>query len=185
MAVPASEYVMAKYEKQPEHVIAEKFAAQQRQEAMMERANYYKCAIADELNKNEKSVLKVDTAISNAAYTYITLHSFNEWRNRLGPATIGRQSSGIDPTGSGEIGSDTVTKPKSPKKASIQDDAILAEIARRGHNPLALPKNLPGKRGEASDIRDALDGQPPFEAPSAFKATWERLRRRKQIIDRS
>ena len=73
------EYIEAKHENQPAHVIAEKLAAVRKQEAIIEQANVYLCAIHDELNKGEQSVLKVDRALSNAAYTYITRHSFNEW----------------------------------------------------------------------------------------------------------
>jgi len=61
------------------------------------------------------------------------------------------------------------------QRAAAQDSAILAEIAKRGYNPLALPKNKPGKAGVKAEIREALGNDGIWAGSTIFKRAWERL----------
>jgi hypothetical protein len=121
LEVLTGEYEIAKYEKRPADVIAEKLAALQHQEAVREQAYQHLCAFNDELNKGEQSVLKVDQTLSNAAYTFITLHSFNEWRKCSADSV------------------EDAVKEELRIRQRDQEEAILAEIRSRGMDPLALP----------------------------------------------
>lgn len=169
------EYIEAKHEKKPAHVIAEKLAAVQKQEAIIEQANVYLCAIQDELNKGEQSVLKVDSALSNAAYTFITLHSFNEWVKRKD--VPGGQRDAAEPVGSLQAGNEVATKPQSRTKLRDQERAILNEIEKRKLDPLALPSAPPGKKGVKSVIRQSLQSSELLKGATTFDKAWERLRK--------
>ena len=164
LEVLTGEHELAKYEKLPAYFIAEKAAAVQHHEELIEQANLYLCQIQDDLNKGEGSVLKVDRSLSNASYTFITLHSFNQWAKALaGPLTESAPSSS-------ELAK---TKPRTRMKD--QEDAILEEIRRQGFDPMALPPYSSGKRGVKSDIRDSLKDSPLFTAKTAFRNAWEDL----------
>ena len=176
------EYRLAKYEKQPAHVIAEKLAALQRQEAIIKQANVHLCAIRDELNKGERSVLRVDSALSNAAYTYITLHSFNEWvQHRQSQA--GGQPGTTVPTDIVPV----IVKEKEKKaprtKGLRQQDAILAEIERQGFVATALPPHPFNGRGVKAVVRDAIAKPPLFPSPKVFDTAWQTLRDQKRVAD--
>jgi hypothetical protein len=175
--VLAGEYEMAKYEKLPEHVIAEKHAALQRQEAVMEQADQCLCAIQDELNKGEQSVLKLDRALSNPVYQFITLHSFNEWRK----SSAGEQPGGVAATESGPASPKGTEKKEPRKRLRDQEDAILAEIGSQGLDPMALPPIRPGHAGVKADIRESLMNSPLFEGTTTFDKAWERLAKHDRI----
>lgn len=78
-------------------------------------------------------------------------------------------------------------KVKPVQRSAAQDDAILSEIKRQGHDPLELPKNIAGKPGVAAAVRGALVGvNPSFpKNGTQFKHAWERLRARKEIRDKT
>ena len=164
------EYDRAKYEKQPEEVIAKISAAIKREEALIDQADLYRSAIEDELNKGEQSALRVDTKLSNAAYTFITLHSFNEWRKCS--ADQSNESAPLSSNGPDK---------KSRKRMRDQRDAILEEIWRQGLDPQALPPYSPGKRGVKSDILESLANLELFAADTAFENAWEYLARYRVI----
>lgn len=70
--------------------------------------------------------------------------------------------------------------------SEVQDAAILAAIREAGHDPLALPRNSPGKRGIKAVIRNALvgvSGSPFPKIGKQFDKSWERLREREEIAD--
>lgn len=178
------EYAEAKYEKHPAHVISEKHAALQRQQEIMKQANAYLCAIEDELNKGELSILKVDSALSNPAYTFVTLHSFNEWAKKLGKAVlVDLPSSEQDPVAPPSAEPQKAASPR--MKMREQEQAILDEIARQGHDPKALPLFDPGKGGVKATVRDTLRDNPLFENKTSFKRAWEQLRKDKSIAEKS
>lgn len=175
------EYRLAKHEQQPDHVIAEKLAALQNQEATIERANRHLCAMEDEINKGEQSVLKVDRALSSAAYTYITLHSFNEWV-KYQESSAGERTDATGPAESRPAGADDAAKPKPRIRLREQEDAILAEIRKQGFDPMALPRDLPGKAGVKAAVRESLKGSPLFEGATTFDKAWERLVKDGRIV---
>ena len=72
-------------------------------------------------------------------------------------------------------------------RSAAQDEAILSEIRRQGHDPLKLPKNEAGKPGVAAAVRGALVGVNPLfpKIGTQFKHAWERLRAKKEIRDKA
>jgi hypothetical protein len=154
---------MAVHEKLPKQVISEKHAALKRQEAVIEQANRYLCAIQDELNKAEQSVLKLDRALSNPVYQFITLHSFDQWRT----SWADDQPGGVASTESAK---------KEPRtRLRDQEDAILEEIRSQELDPMALPPFRSGHPGVKADIRESLKNSPLFEGTTTFDKAWERL----------
>ncbi len=65
-----------------------------------------------------------------------------------------------------------------------QEDAILEEIHRLGHDPLNFPKNSPGKSGVKNEIRTALANNRLFIGDTVFDKAWERLRDKGAIVDK-
>lgn len=167
LEVLENEHKLAQHEKQPENVIAEKLAAMNRQKAINEQAEAYLCVVADELNKGEQSLLKVDRALSNAAYTFITLHSFNLWVNSTDSGRLEGQPSGA-------AGPKGTAKGKSPYKQLKQIDAIVKEVEKQGHQPKALPPNRAGRPGVRLATRKALKDSLLFEGGTTFDKAWER-----------
>ncbi|CAN5873254.1 hypothetical protein BH11PSE12_BH11PSE12_20480 [soil metagenome] len=75
--------------------------------------------------------------------------------------------------------------PAKPLQRTLaQDTAILTAIKQAGYDPLALPKNEPGKPGVKSEIRDALNGNSLFVGTTVFRRAWERLRQFGDIADK-
>jgi hypothetical protein len=179
--VLAGECDMAIHERLPEHVIAEKRAALQHQEEVIGQANLYLCAIQNELNKGEQSVLKLDRALSNPVYQFITLHSFNEWLN----CSAGDQPGGVAAT-EAILASKKGPKKKKPRTRLIQqENAILEEIRKQGLDPLAFPPHPSGRRGAKAAICEALKNSPLFEGSRVFDKAWERLRSQRHIADQA
>ena len=172
------EYELAKFEKRPTHVIAEKLAALKRQVEIIDQAYDHLCAINDEVNRGERSMLRVDVALSNPAFTYITLHSFNEWlksnsaERRAGQAES-KQAESKQAPNEGE-------KKQVPRRRQLdQEEAILAAIRKQGHDPMALPNFVSGKDGVRADSREALRASPLFKGSTVFDKAWERLGKQK------
>lgn len=76
--------------------------------------------------------------------------------------------------------------PQEPvQRRHAQDAAILGEIRKQGYDPLALPKNPPGKKGVKHGIRSAIDGKGLFKGGTIFKRAWERLTANSEIVIKS
>ena len=73
------------------------------------------------------------------------------------------------------------TKPVSRMKA--QTAAVLAEIARLGHDPKALPARSPGKSGVRAEVSKAMSERPDLFSTNSFKKAWEELRALGEIAD--
>lgn len=73
------------------------------------------------------------------------------------------------------------TKPVSRMKA--QTAAILAEIARLGHDPKALPARSPGKSGVRAEVSKAMSERPDLFSTNSFKKAWEELRALGELAD--
>lgn len=174
LEVLAGEHALAKHEKRPAHVIAEKEAAVQRQEALIEQAYLYRCAINDELNKGEQSALSVDTTLSNAAYTFITLHSLNQWATALASPSTESAPSSLE-----------LAKTKPRTRMNDQEDAILEEILGQGFDPMALPPSPSGRPGVKAAVRESLGESPLFKGAKVFDKAWERLRNQRRIVDKT
>ena len=180
LEVITGEYELAKHEKRPADVIAEKLAALQDQETVIKQAYKHLCAINDELNKGEQSALKLDSALSNAASPFITLHSFNVWRETLASEQAIR---GV-PLGVSPASPEGMDK-KGPRiKLRNQEDAIINEIQRQELDPLALPPTSPGHSGVKSAVRKALENSPLFKGSTTFDKAWERLRKQHLISEK-
>lgn len=143
-------------------------------------ASSYLCAINDELNKGEQSGLRIDKALTNSAYTYITLTSLNEWKQgRVGQPTPEPTESTIAIAGQQSI------QPKVRRKMRDQEDAILRVIKSLGHVPNSLPRQEPGKPGVKALVRKELANDPLFTATKAFDKAWEQLRNGGSIAEQA
>jgi hypothetical protein len=177
------EYRLAKHERQSEDVIAEKLAAQKEQEAVIDKANGYLCEIEDEINKGEQSILKLDRALSNTAYTFITLHSFNEWQKQRSV------SSEVKSDHADFVGAESAP-PKGHKnekkvrdKMRRQERAILDAIVKLGYDAKAVPKFKFTEAGAKAQVWDAVQNLGLFDNYDIFDKAWERLRKGKDILD--
>ena len=79
------------------------------------------------------------------------------------------------------VESDKAGPAKPLQRTTAQDSAILCEIEKQGYDPLALPKNPPGKSGVKADIRAALSQNSLFTGATVFNKAWERLTARGDI----
>ena len=71
------------------------------------------------------------------------------------------------------------------QRSAAQDAAILATLKTMSVDPLAVPKNSPGKPGTKAKVRTALDGNPLFTGATVFDKAWERLAKRGEIVIRA
>ena len=74
---------------------------------------------------------------------------------------------------------------KHKSRSAAQDAAILDEIRRQGHDPLALPKPPAGKRGVKADVRAILlsSRKDLFQSKGVFDDNWQRLRDSEKLGD--
>ena len=179
-----SDLAEARADNIPPQIIAENQAAIQAHDAVAEQAKAYLCAIHDEINKGECSALRVDTKLSNTAYTYITLSSFDHWAKQYGRTVLAelQKNPGTTPSAK-QPQPDALAKPRPRMKMGDQEEAILNAIKELGFDPTAFPLKAPGKRGVKAAVRDRLAGLAIFEKRSAFKNAWDRLRASNSIVD--
>jgi hypothetical protein len=72
------------------------------------------------------------------------------------------------------------------QRSASQDAAIIAEITRLGHDPLALPKNDSGKPGVKAEVwKTLLSDTANFSSNRVFRSAWQRLRNNQKIVDAS
>src|SRR5258708_31224527 len=66
-----------------------------------------------------------------------------------------------------------------------QENAVINKIRELGIDPLAVPKNAPGKPGCKADVREPTLKSPPHISNSqkTFESTWDRLRATRRIVD--
>lgn len=179
-----SDLTEARADNMPVKIIAEKQAAIQAHDAVIKQAQACLCDIHDEINKGECSALRVDTKLSNTAYTYITLSSFDDWAKQYGRTVLAELQKITGTTLSAKQPQpDTLAKPQPRMKMREQEDAILDAIKELGFDPTAFPPKAPGKRGVKSEVRDRLADLTLFENRSAFKNAWDRLRDSNSIVD--
>ena len=92
------------------------------------------------------------------------------------PAPVGAVSA------SSSVKPDKAEPAKPLQRTAAQDSAILCEIEKQGYDPLALPKNPPGKSGAKAAIRAALSKNLLFTGATVFNKAWERLTDRADIV---
>ncbi len=79
-----------------------------------------------------------------------------------------------------------VPEPLKPlSRGTAQDAAIHEAMREAGYNPLALPKNNPGKPGVKAAMKIALVGKHPAfpKDGTQFVKAWDRLRSLGEIAD--
>ena len=76
----------------------------------------------------------------------------------------------------------TTQKAKPVQRSAAQDAAILATLKAMDVDPLAVPKNPPGKPGTKAKVRTALEGDALFTGATVFDKAWERLTTRGEIV---
>lgn len=81
---------------------------------------------------------------------------------------------GEEPSG-GSTASQLQSRVKPLQRFPAQEAVILEELRQLGHDPLALPKNSPGKSGVKSEVRARLQRNPLFQGVKVFDKAWERL----------
>jgi hypothetical protein len=78
---------------------------------------------------------------------------------------------------------ETTTQTAKPvQRSAAQDAAILATLKAMGVDPLAVPKNPPGKPGTKAKVRTALEGDALFTGATVFDKAWGRLSTRGEIV---
>jgi hypothetical protein len=178
-----SDLAEARADNMPAKIIAEKQTAIQVHDAVIEQAKAYLCAMHDEINKGDRSELHVDTKLSNTAYTYITLSSFDVWAKQYGRTFLAELQKATGTTLPAIQLQPTVAAKQKPRmRMREQEAAILETIRKFGYDPQRLPKNDEGKSGVKARVCDALKASPLFEAKTAFNKAWDRLRANKEII---
>ena len=162
-----------------EAVIAEKRTALKSHRELAQRAIVYHYAVHDEINKGEQSGLRVDKALSNSTYTYVTMTSLDEWaKAQYGKQILKQPESPILAT---VVQNKAATVPRT--RMADQEDAILEEIERLGYNTKYLPQPVGSKPGVKAAVKKALAVNPLFKGKKPFDHAWDRLRNQSAIAD--
>lgn len=147
---------------------------------MKRLAKAYLCHIDNELAKGEESdLIKTQFENNGLVESKITLHSLDSWSRKHYQIPI-IQTSSANQNGLPTTVATTPTKYPRTKMLE-QEDAILAEIWRRGVDPKAMPMYQHDKAGIKSDVQSTLAKNSLFKSSTAFKRAWERLRQKKLV----
>lgn len=176
-----NDYAEAKFDGKPARDLKHLRSAINEFEKQIVLARTYMCDIDDEFAKGDSSALRVVPQSPKGVYESITLASLKAWvlqkykRDILSGILIidASQASKTDPA----------EKPRPRLKMLDQEDAILGEIRRIGHDPKYLPKNQSGKPGIKAKIREALKSNPLFDGSKVFNHAWDRLRESGEIAN--
>ena len=158
---------------------------------LIRKAMSYMADIAEELAKDELSLLKTDRHATKKAKTrHITLRSLDQWaRVKYGIAIIAPTvSSPILTVEKHGMPPADIKAAKKNESAEIpqyrqRGDAILQDIRNRGHEPKYLIKNPPGKGGIKAAVWKALKNSVLFPSKKTFDHAWQKLREAKKILD--
>jgi hypothetical protein len=186
-----SAYREAKLDGLPSEGISERLHARDSFDAVIASARMYRCAIDDEIGKGDSSRLQIDSKLSNASITLLTLSSLDGWaQEKYGMSLLTRDASSDSASERRELRRVAVTVDKGGKqsrgpgtKLRQQEEVILAELRGLGLDPKALPKNRTGKCGVKATVCEALSKHALFEGVTVFDHAWDRLRKNKDIVD--
>lgn len=175
-----NDYAEAKFDGNPARDLELLRSAINEFEKQIVLARTYMCDIDDEFAKGDSSALRVDPQSPKGVYESITLASLKAWVLQKYKRDILPGILIIDTSQASKI--DPAAKPRPRQKLRDQENAILDEIKRLGHDHGSLPKNPGGKSGIKKEVRDALKSNPLFKANTAFDKAWERLQQQERII---
>jgi len=157
-------------------ILAEKLAVVNEYEGLIDKAKSYFSDITEEIAKGDDSALRIDQRSAEMINEeFFTLASVEWWvrkkycRPLFFPASLTESS-----LPQANIKTDADINQK-PSKLRDQEEAILAEIVKLGHDPKNLPKFIEGKKGVKNKVQVSLNNHPLFEAKTAFKHAWDNL----------
>lgn len=110
---------------------------------------------------------------SGAGYALDYPYQTTDADSQAAPLVAESASGGVEPDKTGPA--------KPLQRTAAQDAAILGEIEKQGYDPMALPKNPPGKSGAKAAVRTALLKNSLFTGGTVFDKAWERLTARADI----
>jgi hypothetical protein len=90
----------------------------------------------------------------------------------------------VSPASDASASSLTASRSKPVPRFKCQDDDILRAIRTFDVDPLALPRNTPGKSGIKAKVKRALGTKEHWAYKTVFKKAWDRLLKRGDIAYR-
>lgn len=178
------EYKLAIYNKEPTDIIAKKFEDFNKLKELISKAEKYAHYFDDEISKGSASAIRLNK--SNSEHTpHYTLISIHQWAiNTLKFPDISLDSFIKENTKLAELPAKNIETDKNNDQPQVkkrklksqeQEEAILVEIKKLGHDPKSLPKIIKGKKGVKNAVQVSLNNHPLFEAQTAFKHSWDSL----------
>lgn len=135
------------------------------------------------LEDAEQAVQVAEHALANANKVHKTIRGdFLDEPQQLAPEP--QAATVVVESASGGVEPDKAAQAKPLQRTAAQDAAILCEIKKLGHDPMALPKNPDGKPGVKAAVRTALLSHSLFKGSTVFDKAWERLTARADIAIR-
>ena len=178
------EYKLAVHNKEPADIIAKKLEEFNKLKELISKAKKYALYFDDEISKGDFSAIRLDKS-SNSFTPHYTLVSIHQWSiNTLKFPDISIDSFLKENTKLAELplkgieadkNNDQLQVNKRKLKSQKQEEVILAEIVKLGHDPKNLPKFIEGKKGVKNNVQVSLNNHPLFEAKTAFKHAWDNL----------
>lgn len=177
------EYKLAILNKEPPDIIAKKLEDFNKLKELISKAEEYAHYFDDEISKGSASAIRLNK--SNSEHTpHYTLISIHQWAiNTLKFPAISLDSFIKENTKLAElpaknIETNAVSNQHQIKKPKLraQEELILAEIEKLGHDPKNLPPNKFNEKNVKSSIRASLEDDALFkEKTVVFDKAWERL----------
>jgi hypothetical protein len=126
-------------------------------------------------------------------HTNVVVASLIHWLHRRGYVTLAdalklaqdgaSASAFVSSLASPIEGALTQTNPL--QRMVAQESAILQKLEELKYQPLALPKNKPGKSGVKAEVKQALGNTGIWQGKTIFKKAWDRLREDQRIVTTS
>lgn len=178
------EYKLAILNKEPTDIIAKKLEDFNKLKELISKAEKYAHYFDDEISKGSASAIRLNK--SNSEHTpHYTLISIYQWAIRtLNFPDISFDSFIKENINLAELPAKDIEADKSKDQPQVkkkklksqeQEEAILAEINRRGYNRMNLPLYKSGLDGVRAEVRDSLINNPLFKGPTIYDKAWERL----------
>lgn len=178
------EYKLAVHKQEPTDIITKKLEEFNKLKELISKAEKYALYFDDEISKGDLSAIRLDKSSSSFTPHY-TLVSIHQWSiNTLKFPDISIDSFLKENTKLAELPARDIEADKSQAQPQVrkrilkhreQEEAILTEIKKLGHNPMNLPLNNSGLDGVRANVRDALINDPLFMGSTIYDKAWERL----------